>query len=193
MRASLDLILPLVSEDLRFAETKNAALLTANAATLIGIAQIVSSTGGVGLAAGVYLVLVTVGSLVSGVINLVSFVPYVHGADAGSAPLLPTDNLLFFGDVRKYRPDDYLHALLVAEDGLADAPTVLERMFAEQIVITSRIAARKFRYFRIALWVALAGLGTPLLAGPIYLYLERRAARPSVPGLATRTNPTTST
>jgi hypothetical protein len=89
MRASLEHILVLVTDDLRFAETKNAALLTANAATVIGIVQIFASHAHLGAAVVAYLFAIGLAGTVSGIFGLVSFIPGARPRPPGGPPGAP--------------------------------------------------------------------------------------------------------
>ncbi|MDB4950709.1 MAG: hypothetical protein JWM27_3358 [Gemmatimonadetes bacterium] len=180
MRGSLEHVLVLVSDDLRFAETKNAALLTANAATVIGIVQIFASHGNMRPAVAAYLVAIGLAGTVSGICGLVSFIP-------GAVPRPPrahevpaaSDNLLFYHHIRKYSPDAYLRALLDAMRHDGAPPSRLERMYAEQVVASARIADRKFALFRVAIWITIAGLTTPVVA--LLLYATARGSPSRAP------------
>lgn len=169
IRESLENVLSLVSEDLRFAETKNAALLTANAAAVIGILQVNPSLDTSQLVLLYYLYALTMVCAFSGVVSLISFVPRAQNpyADIGLAPA-PKDNLLFFGHIQKYDPPAYLRAVYAAAGRAGEEPAELELMYAEQIVVSSRIAARKFTYFRWAIWITIGALITPPLAYLLY-------------------------
>jgi hypothetical protein len=177
MRASLEHVLVLVTDDLRFAETKNAALLTANAATVIGIVQIFASHAHLNAAVVAYLFAIGLAGTVSGICGLVSFIPGARPrtprAHEGPAP---GDNLLFYHHIRKYSAEDYLRTLLAAMEHDGPPPSRLERMYAEQIVACARIADRKFGIFRFAIWITICGLTTPVVALALYLLTHRRPA-----------------
>jgi len=180
IREPLENILSLVSEDLRFAETKNAALLTANAAAVVGILQVNTGSPVVALAFLVIMLVCTV----SGVVSLISFIPRVENPYR-SLGLVPAanDNLLFFGHIQKYDPREYLRALYVSA-GMADEQgSEMERMYAEQIVVSSRIAARKFTMFRWAIWITIGGLVTPPIAYLLYLGINENQRERAIAAL----------
>jgi hypothetical protein len=187
IRESLENILGLVSEDLRFAETKNAALLTANAAAVVGILQVNPSSHGAGAVLGVFLNILTVVCTVSGLVSLISFIPRVENpyASLGVEPAA-SDNLLFFGHIQKYDPPAYLRAIYTAAGRGDDPHEQLERMYAEQVVVSSRIAARKFTYFRWAIWITIAGLATPPFAYLLYLGINENQRERAVAALKKR-------
>ena len=180
MLQPLEHVLVLVSDDLRFAETKNAALLTANAAAVIGIGQVFVSHPHLGADATAYLLAVGLAGMVSGMLGLVSFIPRVRprGPRAHEVPE-PGDNLLFYHHIRKYEGEGYLRAMLAAAQQPEHLPTPLERMYADQIVASARIADRKFELYRYAVWITITGLTTPVIAPLLWLL----AHRPRVPGL----------
>lgn len=169
IRESLENVLGLVSEDLRFAETKNAALLTANAAAVIGILQVNPSLDASQPMLFYYLYALTLVCAFSGVVSLISFVPRAQNpyADIG-LPAAANDNLLFYGHIQKYDPPAYLRAVYAAAGRAGQEPEKLELMYAEQIVVSSRIAVRKFTYFRWAIWITIGALLTPPLGYLLY-------------------------
>jgi hypothetical protein len=181
IRESLENILSLVSEDLRFAETKNAALLTANAAAVIGILQVNPTSHGFQLFLVVYLNALTVVCALSGVVSLISFIPRAQNPYLGMGLEPATgDNLLFFGHIQKYDPPAYLRGLYASTGHAGEEPHDLERMYAEQIVVSSRIAARKFTYFRWAIWITIGALITPPLAYLLYLVINENQRQRAV-------------
>jgi hypothetical protein len=172
MEARLQYVLGIVSEHLKFAEAKNAAILAANAATVIGLLQIYAGAVDPGLGMTAYLGAAVVFSSLSGICALLSFLPQTH------IPWLvrfgrpkASDSLLFFGDIQRYSPQGYLDAIRQACP--SEEPSMpLEIKYAQQIVINARIAARKFTYFRYAIWLTLAAVATPLGALALYFLVH---------------------
>jgi hypothetical protein len=106
--------------------------------------------------------------------GLISFVPGVQPRPPHAGQTLAeSDNLLYFHHVRKYEPDTYLAAMSAAMGGQAEPPTRLERMYADQIVVSARIADRKFTIFRYAVWITIVGLVTPIVAVLIWYTAHR--------------------
>jgi hypothetical protein len=163
MEERLKEILALVNEHQRFAETKNAALLAVDAAAVLGVLQVLTSDAEIHRILIAYFLCVGICGVISGLLTLISFIPQTHipWLRLLKAPK-PGDSLLFFGDVQKYNSDSFLEALCAATNTARGTPTKFERMYAEQIIVNSRITARKFFYFRCAIWTALAGLLTPI-------------------------------
>lgn len=140
---------------LKFAETKNAALLALSSAWVLAAINLESSGKVIPglLAGGVVLALFL--SLCAAMVAMLSFVPKLHlpgflgGQRAGPHP----HNLLYFGDIsgltiktleadlhERYFPkgkaptDEYIHDLVV------------------QIGVNSQIAKRKMRFFTVGVW-----------------------------------------
>lgn len=66
------------------------------------------------------------------------------------------DNLLFWGHINKYNPDDYLNAIQLKYDLNGEAGN-LARQLSAQIVTNSVISTRKYRLFSRSLKLVLAG------------------------------------
>lgn len=161
MEDRLERILARVVDFVKFAEAKNAALLTLDAGA---IAAAIGWLGGdVGppdwlapAVKGGLALLVT-----SGLVALASFLPVLeidwlklkrkHGH---------ADSVLYFGQIAGCTPASYLAALRAAAGVPTDAapPTRLEHDYAAQIVINAGIATAKFRLFKVGAWIAAAAV-----------------------------------
>jgi hypothetical protein len=185
IREPLENILTLVSEDLRFAETKNAALLTANAAAVVGVMQVNPRSPTLQWA----FLAIMLTCAISGVVSLISFIPRPENPyrSLGMAPS-GTDNLLFFGHIQKYDPREYLRAIYASAGQADEQGSEMERMYAEQIVVSSRIAARKFTMFRWAIWITISGLVTPPLAFLLYLGINENQRERAMAALKRKRN-----
>lgn len=154
--------LAFVDGHVKFAETKNAALFAIDAAALLALLQALSAEHPIDHILRVYLWVLVGSAIASLVVTLVSFLPVTQlpwlRRPATSQQFR---NLWFFGDVQGLNASSYISDLLTAVGKAAREPLPVERMLADQIIINSRIAARKFTYFRIALWCALFGVLTP--------------------------------
>jgi hypothetical protein len=169
MEQRLREILAIVTDHQKFAEAKNGALLALDGALVIAVLQLIASNSDMDRRLFAYLVCVLSLAAISGAVALLSFVPQtrVPGVRTIGEPE-EHDTLIFFGDIQKYSVDRYLDALRsAAQDSTANV-TALERMYAGQVIINSRIAARKFTYFKYAVWIVVGGLTTPLIALLIY-------------------------
>jgi|SRR5579862_742612 len=183
-------VLGWVDGHLRFAETKNAVLLAADAAIAAGTIQTLASASSISVWTSRYLVCLALACLISGCIALLSFLPVtqipwltltrrgIRQAQLGwmAMPRRSSDtgNLLFFGDIRGHNGASYLAALSKATGISRDTFTPLERMYADQIVVNAGIAFRKFSYFRVAIWVMIFGAITPLFALPLLMVVADR-------------------
>jgi hypothetical protein len=168
MEERLRNILSSVSEHLKFAETKNATLFAANAATIFGCLQILAGLKDKEWISRYFIVLVAF-STFSALIILISFLPQtkIPWLFRGR-PVRSKDSLLFFGDIQRYDPRSYLLALYESCEIVDPKPARIELMYAEQIIVNAKIASRKYTYFRYAIWITLAGILTPLLAIPLH-------------------------
>lgn len=174
-------VLAFVDGHVKFAETKNAAILAADAGIIIGVAQIVSGSTLDGWKL-LYFFWVAGMALLSAIAALVSFLPQTHIPWKRTPKKAEAkDNFIFFGDIQKYRDKAYLRALLRAAGESDAGATELERMYAEQIVINSQIASRKFTYFRYAIWLLLHGVLTPVVGLLLYAVVSDRHHELSAP------------
>lgn len=176
MEDRLKYILSLVNNWLKFAESKNAALLAADTTLALGLLKMLQSN----VLSNQFLILYISFSILililSAIICLISFLPQlIIPWLATTHRPSETDNLLFYGDIAKYDPQRYL--LLLHNQVTKDTPEIdlYEEDIAEQIIVNSRIALRKFRLFNMALWLnVVAGL-TPI--GAIILWGIIKIAR----------------
>lgn len=158
-------ILGFVDGHVKYAETKNAALLVVNTAAVAGAIQLLTSGSPLNIWFARYIALFAFFNTISGLIALLSFLPITslswfvkRGERADS------DSLLFFGDSHKYGVKSYLTGLYKASGMEVKEFPSLHKMYAEQIINNSRIAWRKFSYFRIGTWATISGVLTPVVA-----------------------------
>ncbi|MFE8598329.1 Pycsar system effector family protein [Archangium violaceum] len=177
MEQRLQYILSQVNDWLKFAEAKNAALVAASIATIIGLLQanikpdpppnsfqIIHSFK--------FFYLNSLPWLLgcSGLISLISFLPKTTIPFITSkAGKKDTDNLLFFGDIAKYDTDDYTKALQKSWQTTPSSIGDESKHLSEQIVVNSGIAVWKYSCFKLALWFAIAAAATPIAAIIIYI------------------------
>lgn len=176
-------ILAVVDGHLKFAETKNAALLAANAAIVLGVLQQLGSENAPNGFWYYWLLYVAGLCTASGAITLVSFLPMTDRPYLWKQPgISENDNLLFFGDIQKYSEKSFLAALAKAMTSERSSWTQLDYMLANQIIINARIAASKFGHFRAAAWLTLFALLAPVglaLAGWLWASDLKKRTRPS--------------
>lgn len=174
MEDRLRYILSSVNDWLRFAESKNAALLVANSAVIFGVLRVLK--GSTPLRDGLMLYLYFSLSLLvlSGALCFLSFIPQLEIPWlASQRQTTDDDNLVFYAEIADYSPQDLLKALYRKSNLELDDPAPLEEDYAAQIVVNSRIAVRKYRFFSAAIWLALIAIVTPVGAALIYLLKKK--------------------
>lgn len=174
-----------VNDWLKFAETKNAALVAFDGAAVLGLISISENLGSGQVTAKGCIVVAFVFLSISLLIALVSFLPQTRSIKALPATIKPqedrlgNDNLYFFEHILKYRPEDYLTKIKQGFESmdLADSSgtkktqiNTLSVDLSQQIIINSQIASRKYHYFKVALLLSISGMITSLIAWVAYIY-----------------------
>lgn len=166
-------ILGFVDGHVKFAETKNAALLVVNTAAVAGALQLLVGGPVLNVWVSRYLVMLALGNAVSGVVALLSFLPITSLSwFVKRGKLADSDSLIFFGDSHKYGLRSYLMGLYAVSGYEARDIAPLHRMYAEQIINNSRIAWRKFSYFRAGTWVTISGVLSPVVAAILFFVVN---------------------
>jgi len=173
MEDQLQYILSTVNTWLKFGENKNAALLAVDSAVVFGVVRLIVRSDHLGYYASIYLYLGIFFLAVSGLFCLISFIPNLE------IPWLATrrevgegDNLLFYGDVADYSPEEFLKELRRRREQETTKIELIEQDYAEQIIINSRIALLKYQCFNGGIWLAITALVTPI--GTLLIYLLKR-------------------
>ncbi len=154
MEDRLRYVLSVVNEWLKFAEAKNGALLAVDVAIVFGILQLTSNASSRGW---IPFAISLIG--LSAISALLSFIPQLKvtspkerkGDDKATS-------LIFYGHFAKYQPESYVKTMYSRVGIEAPSITPIELDFAQQIIINSRIALRKNRYFSAGLWLTVLGL-----------------------------------
>lgn len=135
----LDNALNRTDDWLKFAENKNALLLATNSGLFFGLLKLYTDEKTV-----VYLLPLGV-IILSSIICSLSFIPKikVSGFYSNNSKN-EKDNLLYFGDISKYTPVEYLEMLSLEINQL-------NNYYANQIVVNSQIALTKFTLFNYAI------------------------------------------
>jgi hypothetical protein len=145
---ALDRRLKVVNDWLQFAEKKNATLLVLNAGAIWGVSRLLRSKESQGFLGHslLWLGLISIG--VSAIICIFSLLPSLKIWGLENTPdITENDNSLFFGDIAKYSPEQYLE-LLRSCYKLEDMQFLKSHKdYAEQLIVNSRIAKRKYRIF----------------------------------------------
>ena len=169
-----------VNSWVRFAESKNAALVTFNSAASFGLASLLTSVKSVPSTVRAYLCFCIIVLAFGAIAGLISFLPRLR------VPCLfpkartdESDNLLFFGHAAKHTPESYLTAFSKLLGTEAGSFSSMQKTYAEQIVVNSQIALYKYRWFAVGLWFTLTVLATPIApaVGLIIHLAYRRKSR----------------
>jgi hypothetical protein len=148
-------ILTTVNEWLKFAEAKNGALLVADIAILFGVFSLLNES--TGQRVFIYLAIVLV--IVSAISSLVSFIPQLKVFSFTSKKKTGEKaSLIFYRHIAEYEPQSYVEALH-AEAGAE--PTVIASIevdYAQQIIMNSQIAVRKYLCFNVGLCLTILAL-----------------------------------
>ena len=159
MEDRLRTIFQIVTDWLRFAEAKHGALLAANVAVLVIVAQSLANVAMYELSLVGRALLAA-----SALISTVSFLPILRpGRQRPAASNATPTSLLYFNEVACVTPQRYLECLF-STLGEKRQPSRFEHDYAGQIVAISRIACHKFRLFNWAAATFLLGLVSCLFA-----------------------------
>ena len=180
MEQKLKDILENMNSWLKFAENKNAAIIAFNSAVLFGIVSILIQVTVIPRVIRYYLCFAVL-MLGFGIISsLLSFLPQLRLPWFFTRALADEkDNLLYFGHAARYTPDSYVKTFSKVLKRKVDQTTPLEKWYAEQIVMNSRIAMYKYRWFMVALWFTIAAFATPItpIIGLVIYLLDRKEGR----------------
>ncbi|MFS1862644.1 Pycsar system effector family protein [Vibrio lentus] len=160
-----------INDWLKYAEAKSATLIAGNGALIFGLSrliksyempQIVEYYGYASMAL----------CLVSMILCLLSVVPALSMPwEIKPNGVQDSDNLLYFKDIAKYTPASYLGKLAKRLDVDEKEFSGYQRDLANQIIINSTIACRKYGYFQVAIWLTVTALISPV--GSLVLYMLR--------------------
>lgn len=163
-------ILEQVNGWLKFAEAKNGVLITLNGAGVWGMLEFIQSASPTGFFL-LYSWIFVLFMALSAILTLLSFLPVLKAewlqpvGDQRSE-----SNLLFFGHIAEHTPEELLEALDIST---REDLNSINRDYAEQAIINSQIALRKYNLFHLSLWLTLSGITTPVLS-LITWYATRR-------------------
>ena len=163
-----------VIDFLKFAEAKNAALITLSSALTIAIGNLLLNAAlPSGIARGLWFALPI--TMAAGVISVVSFIPrpcrptFLGGPRAGPHPR----NLLYFGDVSAQTIKEYKAAM---EDHYVSSGRLTPQYFDDlltQTHVNSSITHRKMRLFQLG--AGLIGAAIVIAAAVIVIWAMRTA------------------
>lgn len=161
MLSELHYRLDSINRWLEFAEKKNAALFLANIAIMVGLFE--TNTFDFASAIDYYLILSVISLALSAFCCIISFIPQIKLKRLYiKVEVKNEDNLLFFGHIAKYSSHKYIERLY-SKAGNSYQRKPLEEEYAEQLIINSRIALKKFELFSLGVWFIFAAIFTPLI------------------------------
>ena len=169
----LKFILDNVNNWLKFAESKNAALLVANSAFIFPLLRLIVDNKTNRFLYLLFFICIVLAAI-SACICLFSFVPQISIPSSFTGKYVQEEhaNLIFYGHIAKFTPKRYWEALrtqnIISEEYAQDK---FLADIANQIVINSRIAHNKYIVFRIAIWLTVAAIIPPILTLIIALSL----------------------
>ncbi|WP_187969615.1 Pycsar system effector family protein [Aquibium microcysteis] len=152
----LNRLLDLAHHQVHFAEAKNGALITLNFALIVGMAAI--SGEEIAWQWRVYMFSVGATLGLAGIVAMLSFLPRLTPIPDEVRKI--GGNVAFTGDIAMMGSGSLLLALK-SKMVLTDDPTPYCRDLAEQTYVNARIAATKFRRFRLAMWLTVGGFLFP--------------------------------
>jgi hypothetical protein len=142
----------------KMAETKNAGLIAFNGAITLATIKLLTD-GMPNNYFQYYLYFVLFCSLISIFLNLSAISAQLKHKEQEISNH-KSQNLLFFGTVANYSPEDYLKQLQT-EYKITDEITKYNVDQARQVVFNAQIALRKFKLFNSAFKWTIAGIATP--------------------------------
>lgn len=150
-----------VNEWIKFAETKNAANVVFCSTAIFGLSRLIIIPETINTYFFWYVVFAISFLILSLAISMFSFIPRLKAPWLYIGERKEEDNLLYFGDACKYSAVSYLEK--IRNGSLQEADNYeLEMLYANQIVINSRVAFIKFKQFDLAIWFTAAAMLSPL-------------------------------
>jgi hypothetical protein len=146
-------------EMVKFGESKNMSLVAFNGAVIIGFAQLLKGLNHECIRWYLYYAIGM--CAISVFICLCSLVAKIKHT-TNNVRMYQSDNLMFYATLACYEPDTLI-AKLEHEYGCISSGTRQENDIARQVIITSQIANRKFKYFNTAIAFTISGLISPIL------------------------------
>ncbi|WEK34519.1 MAG: DUF5706 domain-containing protein [Candidatus Pseudobacter hemicellulosilyticus] len=143
---------------IKFGETKNATLIAFNGAIVIGMAKVANDTSL--LILKYFLCYVAAMCIISIFVGFSSLIAKIKDSP-GNISLHKNDNMLFFATLAHMTHEELIEKIN-NKYGCESINTKHEYDLARQVIITSQIAARKFKLFNIAIAFTFCGLLTPL-------------------------------
>lgn len=145
-------------EMLKFGESKNIALIAFNGAIIVGISKLL--TDNIDCYLKVFFIYVIVMSSISIFISFSALIAKIKHT-SNNLVLNKSNNLLFYATLA-HMTDVELIDKIVNSYSCERSNENHEKDLANQVIITSQIASRKFKLYNIAITFMFMGLLTPL-------------------------------
>lgn len=170
----LDDILIKVNEWLRFAESKNAALLALITGMTFAFLNYGKSINILDSEFGSLYFYNFITFMVLALCTvLMSFLPQTKLLWLWEEKRKSTSpNICFYSDLAGHDPRKLVRDIYPTAMDTKNNLQNIMICIAEQIVTNSKIAKRKYNYFRVALWSVLSGIFTPLVSVSLYIFLD---------------------
>lgn len=161
-----------VNNWLKFAEAKNAVVVAASGFALWASIRIVLSSEA-NLYVNAYFGILSAFLLGGFVTALLSFMPVLDYRWIVPVPRKASNkNLLYFGYLATLSKKQVIEGYIKATKSIETDVHDIHDMYAEQIIINSRISLAKYAMFEFSIKVILFGVLTPLIAIPV-LYFSK--------------------
>ncbi|RSL32673.1 hypothetical protein D7Z54_14585 [Salibacterium salarium] len=149
----------LVNNWLKYAETKNSAVLVFTVAIITLIMNSINDNNMNSYMSINSKILLTFMSLAC-LVSLKSFLPKLKLDINNKKDISNNDNLHYFNHLSKYTPEQLIDAMSLQyyEDAFGDLKNKYNIDLANQIVINSNIAVRKFKHFKCAAYLVFVGI-----------------------------------
>ena len=169
----LESIFKNVNDWLKFAEEKHAVYIAFSGVAIFGVLNILKEYTKLDIFFKIYLISFLIFLIAGIIISLLSFIPITKlSSNQKKSNKNEINNLLYFGNIQKYTDTDYLTSLYNAYNLITSEYNKIEKDYALQIIINSKICYRKYKYFRISLWLLISGILTPVIGVICYLITE---------------------
>lgn len=151
-----------INDWLKYAEAKSATLIAGNGALIFGMTETIKDSD-IPKSIEYYSYMSMTLCLISMIICLLSVVPSLSMPwESKLHSVKETDNLLYFQDISKYTPINFLKNLSSRLNITACDFSGYQKDLAKQIIINSTIACKKYEFFKVAILFTVAALISPL-------------------------------
>lgn len=152
----------------KFGETKNTTLIAFNGAIIVGMTKLASDNFSHWIY--YYFLFVITMCTISIFICISALIAKIKHT-TNNISLIRNDNLLFFATLAHMNHDELIEKIKTHYECESSNPNH-EKDLARQVIITSQIAARKFKLFNIAMSFTFSGILTPLSLIIYKLFLD---------------------